>query len=119
MRIFGKNLNFFIMFGAISMLLPTSYGRADTGAEIAKMCADYPNGDSPQLCELYVNSAVDFVTSDDRDVNPNEKLCIAQDTPRSELISQLNSWLSSHPELLSKSIYVATYDAFSQNYKCK
>ena len=119
MKIYGKRLGSLIFLGAILLLLPTSYVRADNGAEIAKMCADYPNGNTPQLCEMYVTSTVEFVTSDDLDINPNGKLCIAQDTPNSELISQLNSWLSSHPELLSQGMYDATYDAFAQKYKCK
>ena len=62
--------------GAMVLLLTTVPGWAVTGSDVSKMCTNYPNGSETNVCELYVSSAVKFVTSNDRDINPKGRLCI-------------------------------------------
>jgi hypothetical protein len=109
--------------GAMVLLLTTTLGWAETGyvtgSEISKVCANYPDGSETNVCELYVSSAVEFVTSNDQDINPKGKLCIDEKASLAELVPLINNWLSKNPEYLSKSMYDTTHDAFSLVYQCE
>ena len=105
--------------GAFALTGFVSPAMALTGGELAEKCAGYPETGRTSLCELYVSSLRDFANSDDRMVNPRGKLCIPADTPIGEIITLVNDWLASHPELHARSGYEAAYGALDAPYRCR
>ncbi len=126
MNILILRLRFSHIVGAVGimvLLLTTAPGWAETGyvtgSELSEMCANYPDGDKKNLCELYVSSAVEFVTSNDQDINPKGRLCVDENASLTELVLLINNWFSKNPKYLSKSMYDTAHDAFSRVYQCK
>jgi len=113
-----KRVALTVLAGLVASTVFSTPSNAISGGEILKMCVDFPGGDSPRQCRLYIQSMIGFVNSDDPTVNPKGKLCIGEQVPLDEVVKVINEWLSAHPNLHDTAGYDATYGALAQRYRC-
>jgi hypothetical protein len=70
--------------------------------EIYTWCLGYPEAARPELCKLYVGSAIALFRKDDRMSNPamdiEIQLCIPEPTPLKDVVPAFLKWVEDHPQ---------------------
>jgi Rap1a immunity proteins len=101
----------------LSVAAPLS-AHAATLAELVGWCAPESAGGRPQLCSLYLESALQSLASPEPSLNGGVRVCVPDSADRAQIVTLIRAYSHQHPASTSVSGMGELGLALKDHYPC-